>query len=141
MQPSSREAVASQKALPSPISESPSSWLWGLYPPAQPCRYDSLTGVPAEQQSLAFEKGSVLFNIGALHTQIGARQDRSCLEGTSRAVEAFQRAAGEGCPDSSPLPQAGCMRLHVPCFWVLVCGRAPSLGQSCGVQRGCLNQG
>ncbi|XP_073086303.1 rhophilin-1 isoform X6 [Manis javanica] len=26
--------------------------------------------------------------------QIGARQDRSCLEGTSRAVEAFQRAAG-----------------------------------------------
>ncbi|XP_073086301.1 rhophilin-1 isoform X4 [Manis javanica] len=56
--------------------------------------YDSLTGVPAEQQSLAFEKGSVLFNIGALHTQIGARQDRSCLEGTSRAVEAFQRAAG-----------------------------------------------
>ncbi|XP_057353679.1 rhophilin-1 isoform X2 [Manis pentadactyla] len=56
--------------------------------------YDSLTGVPAEQQSLAFEKGSVLFNIGALHTQIGARQDRSCPEGTSRAVKAFQRAAG-----------------------------------------------
>ncbi|KAM8786623.1 rhophilin-1 [Rhynchonycteris naso] len=56
--------------------------------------YDSLTGVPAQQRALAFEKGSVLFNIGALHTQIGARQDRSCLEGTSRAVEAFQRAAG-----------------------------------------------
>ncbi|XP_053415534.1 rhophilin-1 isoform X2 [Nycticebus coucang] len=56
--------------------------------------YDSLTGVPAQQRALAFEKGSVLFNIGALHTQIGARQDRSCTEGTSRAVEAFQRAAG-----------------------------------------------
>ncbi|XP_012608355.2 rhophilin-1 [Microcebus murinus] len=56
--------------------------------------YDSLTGVPAQQRALAFEKGSVLFNIGALHTQIGARQDRSCAEGTSRAVEAFQRAAG-----------------------------------------------
>ncbi|XP_012668580.1 rhophilin-1 isoform X1 [Otolemur garnettii] len=56
--------------------------------------YDSLTGVPAQQRTLAFEKGSVLFNIGALHTQIGARQDRSCTEGTSRAVEAFQRAAG-----------------------------------------------
>ncbi|XP_054939491.1 rhophilin-1 isoform X2 [Physeter macrocephalus] len=56
--------------------------------------YDSLTGVPAQQRALAFEKGSVLFNIGALHTQIGARQDRSCPEGTSSAVEAFQRAAG-----------------------------------------------
>ncbi|XP_061027857.1 rhophilin-1 isoform X4 [Eubalaena glacialis] len=56
--------------------------------------YDSLTGVPAQQRALAFEKGSVLFNIGALHTQIGARQDRSCPEGTSCAVEAFQRAVG-----------------------------------------------
>ena len=61
----------------------------------QPCRYDSLTGLPAQQRALAFEKGSVLFNIGALHTQIGARQNRSCPEGISRAVEAFQRAAGE----------------------------------------------
>lgn len=56
--------------------------------------YDSLTGVPAQQQALAFEKGSVLFNIGALHTQIGARQDRTCPGGASRAAEAFQRAAG-----------------------------------------------
>uniref|UniRef100_A0A8C6XIR2 Rhophilin Rho GTPase binding protein 1 n=1 Tax=Naja naja TaxID=35670 RepID=A0A8C6XIR2_NAJNA len=44
--------------------------------------YDSLTGVPSHQRALAFEKGSVLFNIGALHTQIGARQDP------------FQRASG-----------------------------------------------
>ncbi|XP_025249980.1 rhophilin-1 isoform X2 [Theropithecus gelada] len=56
--------------------------------------YDSLTGVPAQQRALAFEKGSVLFNIGALHTQIGACQNRSCAEGAHRAVEAFQRAAG-----------------------------------------------
>ncbi|KAI4581788.1 hypothetical protein MJG53_009313 [Ovis ammon polii x Ovis aries] len=56
--------------------------------------YDSLTGLPAQQRALAFEKGSVLFNIGALHTQIGARQNRSCPEGISRAMEAFQRAAG-----------------------------------------------
>ncbi|XP_036089026.1 rhophilin-1 isoform X2 [Rousettus aegyptiacus] len=56
--------------------------------------YDSLAGVPAQQRALAFEKASVLFNIGALHTQIGARQDRSCPEGASRAAEAFQRAAG-----------------------------------------------
>nr|XP_045000543.1 rhophilin-1 isoform X2 [Jaculus jaculus] len=56
--------------------------------------YDSLTGVPAQQRALAFEKGSVLFNIGALHTQIGAQQDCSCTKGTSRAAEAFQSAAG-----------------------------------------------
>ena len=58
------------------------------------CRYDSLTGVPSCQRTLAFEKGSVLFNIGALHTQMGARQDRSAPAGIDRAVEAFQKAAG-----------------------------------------------
>lgn len=72
----------------------------GLWPQnstslTRPCRYDSLTGVPAQQRALAFEKGSVLFNIGALHTQIGARQDRTCPGGASCAAEAFQRAAGE----------------------------------------------
>ncbi|XP_075406673.1 rhophilin-1 isoform X1 [Tenrec ecaudatus] len=56
--------------------------------------YDSITGIPAQQRSLAFEKGSVLFNIGALCTQIGARQDRSCAQGARRAMEAFQQAAG-----------------------------------------------
>lgn len=57
-------------------------------------RYDSLTGVPSSQRTLAFEKGSVLFNVGALHTQMGARQDRSAVAGIDRAVDAFQRAAG-----------------------------------------------
>ncbi|XP_062251889.1 rhophilin-1 [Platichthys flesus] len=56
--------------------------------------YDSLTGVPSCQRALAFEKGSVLFNIGALFTQIGARQDRSAAAGIDRAIDAFQRAAG-----------------------------------------------
>ncbi|XP_067240590.1 rhophilin-1 isoform X1 [Chanodichthys erythropterus] len=56
--------------------------------------YDSLTGVPSVQRALAFEKGSVLFNIGALYTQIGARQDRSTLTGIQDAIDAFQRAAG-----------------------------------------------
>lgn len=58
------------------------------------CRYDSLTGVPSSQRTLAFEKGSVLFNVGALYTQIGARQDRSAVAGIDTAVDAFQRAAG-----------------------------------------------
>ncbi|KAM4549020.1 rhophilin-1 [Odontesthes bonariensis] len=56
--------------------------------------YDSLTGVPSSQRALAFEKGSVLFNIGALYTQIGARQDRSAIAGIDTAIDAFQRAAG-----------------------------------------------
>jgi hypothetical protein len=34
-------------------------------------RYDSLTGVPSCQRTVAFEKASVLFNIGGLYTQIG----------------------------------------------------------------------
>ena len=34
-------------------------------------RYDSLTGVPSSQRTVAFEKASVLFNVGALYTQIG----------------------------------------------------------------------
>lgn len=57
-------------------------------------RYDSLTGVPSSQRTLAFEKGSVLFNVGALYTQMGARQDRSGVQGIDKAVDAFQRAAG-----------------------------------------------
>ncbi|OXB78257.1 UNVERIFIED_CONTAM: hypothetical protein H355_004707 [Colinus virginianus] len=36
----------------------------------------------------------VLFNIGALHTQIGARQDRASLPGLNQAIDAFQKAAG-----------------------------------------------
>ncbi|RLW13063.1 hypothetical protein DV515_00000588 [Chloebia gouldiae] len=56
--------------------------------------YDSLTGVPSHQRALAFEKGSVLFNLGALHTQIGARQDRASLPGLNQAIDAFQKAAG-----------------------------------------------
>ena len=58
------------------------------------CRYDSLTGVPCTQKTVAFEKASVLFNIGGLYTQIGTRQDRSTYEGLDCAVDNFLRAAG-----------------------------------------------
>ena len=37
-------------------------------------RYDSLTGVPNIQKTLTFEKGSVMFNIGALYTQMACKQ-------------------------------------------------------------------
>uniref|UniRef100_A0A2K6C1Z6 Rhophilin Rho GTPase binding protein 2 n=1 Tax=Macaca nemestrina TaxID=9545 RepID=A0A2K6C1Z6_MACNE len=57
-------------------------------------RYDSLTGVPVSQQNLLLEKASVLFNTGALYTQIGTRCDRQTQAGLESAIDAFQRAAG-----------------------------------------------
>uniref|UniRef100_A0A8C0LTL7 Rhophilin-2 n=1 Tax=Canis lupus familiaris TaxID=9615 RepID=A0A8C0LTL7_CANLF len=43
--------------------------------------YDSLTGVPVSQQNLLLEKASILFNIGALYTQIGTRCNRRTQAG------------------------------------------------------------
>nr|XP_054496669.1 rhophilin-2 [Agelaius phoeniceus] len=56
--------------------------------------YDSFTGVPVCQQNLLLEKASVLFNIGALYTQIGTRCNRQTQAGLENAVDAFQKAAG-----------------------------------------------
>lgn len=57
-------------------------------------RYDSLTGVPVSQQNLLLEKASILFNIGALYTQIGTRCNRQTQAGLEGAMDAFQKAAG-----------------------------------------------
>ncbi|XP_033240403.1 rhophilin-2 isoform X3 [Drosophila pseudoobscura] len=56
--------------------------------------YDSLTGVPSCQRTIAFEKACILFNLGAIYTQIGARHDRSTDRGLDSAVDSFLRAAG-----------------------------------------------
>ncbi|XP_017359737.1 rhophilin-2 [Cebus imitator] len=56
--------------------------------------YDSLTGVPVSQQNLLLEKASVLFNTGALYTQIGTRCNRQTQAGLESTIDAFQRAAG-----------------------------------------------
>lgn len=56
--------------------------------------YDSLTGVPVSQQNLLLEKASILFNVGALCTQIATRCNRQTQAGLESAIEAFQRAAG-----------------------------------------------
>ncbi|XP_067854310.1 rhophilin-2 [Heptranchias perlo] len=56
--------------------------------------YDSFTGVPVCQQHLSLEKASILFNIGALYTQIGTRSDRRTQAGLASSIDAFQRAAG-----------------------------------------------
>ncbi|XP_039298472.1 rhophilin-2 isoform X2 [Nilaparvata lugens] len=56
--------------------------------------YDSLTGVPSCQRTVAFEKACVLFNMAALYTQLGAKQDRLTAKGLDQAVDSFLRAAG-----------------------------------------------
>ncbi|EAA06416.5 AGAP000243-PA, partial [Anopheles gambiae str. PEST] len=56
--------------------------------------YDSLTGVPSCQRTVAFEKACILFNLAAIYTQIGARQDRSSEKGLDAAVDNLLRAAG-----------------------------------------------
>uniref|UniRef100_A0A8C4NCC3 Rhophilin, Rho GTPase binding protein 1 n=1 Tax=Eptatretus burgeri TaxID=7764 RepID=A0A8C4NCC3_EPTBU len=56
--------------------------------------YDSLTGMPANQRDIALERASILFNVAALHTQIGAHYDRSTIVGLDAAIDAFLKAAG-----------------------------------------------
>ncbi|XP_039765189.1 rhophilin-2-A [Pararge aegeria] len=56
--------------------------------------FDSLTGVPSCQRTVAFEKACVLFNIAGIYTQIGARQERATCAGLDGAVDALLRAAG-----------------------------------------------
>ncbi|XP_046906876.1 rhophilin-2 isoform X1 [Hypomesus transpacificus] len=56
--------------------------------------YDSFTGVPACQQNISLEKASILFNMGALYTQIGTRCNRQTRSGLEEAISAFQKAAG-----------------------------------------------
>lgn len=50
--------------------------------------------MPSCQRTVAFEKACVLFNMGAVYTQIGAKQDRSTAKGLDSAVDNFLRAAG-----------------------------------------------
>ena len=49
--------------------------------------------MPSAQRTVAFEKACVLFNVGALYTQIGARQDRQTENGLDSSVDNFLRAA------------------------------------------------
>ena len=58
-------------------------------------RYDAISGVPSVQRSVSLEKASILFNIGALYTQIGTRADRSHRRGIEEAIDAFQRSTGK----------------------------------------------
>lgn len=53
-----------------------------------------LTGEPSCQKTIALEKASILFNIAALYTQIGAKKDRTQLNELNDAVDCFLKAAG-----------------------------------------------
>uniref|UniRef100_A0A915J6U3 BRO1 domain-containing protein n=1 Tax=Romanomermis culicivorax TaxID=13658 RepID=A0A915J6U3_ROMCU len=56
--------------------------------------FDAVTGIPAIQRSVAFEKGSILFNIGALFTQLGANEDRDDTTGLQKCMDYYSRAVG-----------------------------------------------
>ncbi|XP_062380522.1 rhophilin-2 isoform X2 [Sardina pilchardus] len=56
--------------------------------------YDTFTGVPVCQQNISLERASVLFNMGALYTQIATRCNRQTSAGLQEAITAFQRATG-----------------------------------------------
>lgn len=56
--------------------------------------YDSLTGVPNIQKTLTFEKGCILFNIGALYTQMACKQERNTRDGLRRTTRFFELAGG-----------------------------------------------
>lgn len=56
--------------------------------------YDSLTGIPSSQRTVAFEKACILFNLAGVYTQIATKQDRSTEKGLDIAVDNFLRAAG-----------------------------------------------
>ncbi|GAA5953356.1 hypothetical protein JCM21900_001826 [Sporobolomyces salmonicolor] len=55
---------------------------------------DAFTHVKISQQSLAYEKASVIFNIGATLSALAASSPRSSPEGLKRAFHSFRSAAG-----------------------------------------------
>lgn len=53
-----------------------------------------LIGEPSCQKTIALEKASILFNIAALYTQIGARKDRTKVDELNSGIDCFLKAAG-----------------------------------------------
>ncbi|BFZ63675.1 bck1-like resistance to osmotic shock [Saitoella coloradoensis] len=56
--------------------------------------HDAFTGALTTQSSLAFEKASLLFNLGATLSAIASTIDRTDPDGAKRSYAAFQSAAG-----------------------------------------------
>jgi len=56
--------------------------------------YDSFSGARSSQKSIAFEKGSILFNIGVLYAQKGARRNRRTVSGLEASATDFRLSSG-----------------------------------------------
>lgn len=56
--------------------------------------HDAINGIPAAQKSTVYEKACVVFNIGCLHTQIAAQQDRSTPEAIDKSIKQLEKALG-----------------------------------------------
>ncbi|ORX79707.1 BRO1-domain-containing protein [Basidiobolus meristosporus CBS 931.73] len=57
--------------------------------------YNSFTKVKhPEQKNLHYERACILFNIGAMYSQLGQAENRSSSEGLKKACQHFQNAAG-----------------------------------------------
>ncbi|TFK47825.1 pH-response regulator [Heliocybe sulcata] len=54
----------------------------------------SPSSMPITMKNLAYERAAVLFNLGALYSQLAASEDRSNAEGLKRALSYHQSAAG-----------------------------------------------
>ncbi|KAK4698817.1 hypothetical protein P7C70_g7451, partial [Phenoliferia sp. Uapishka_3] len=77
-----------------PYSYSPDdAWFLPLISPTPP-RNDAFTHVKISQLSLAYEKASVIFNIGATLSSLAAASPRTSPEGLKRAFLSFRCASG-----------------------------------------------
>ncbi|KAK9105811.1 hypothetical protein Scep_022655 [Stephania cephalantha] len=80
----------------------------------------------AAQQNIHLEKAAVLFNLGAVHSQIGVSADRASASGLKVACNAFMAAAGafammkEGVASKASVGQSSCtVDLSVECAGML----------------------
>ncbi|TRY94823.1 hypothetical protein DNTS_020476 [Danionella cerebrum] len=55
---------------------------------------DQIYDLMDQRQNISLEKASILFNMAALYSQIGARAERHTLAGLDDAITAFQKSAG-----------------------------------------------
>ncbi|KAI5065951.1 hypothetical protein GOP47_0018575 [Adiantum capillus-veneris] len=56
--------------------------------------FDAFKGKKATQQNIHYEKACIMFNVGAIHSQLGLSADRSTPNGIKQACNFFQAAAG-----------------------------------------------
>ena len=58
------------------------------------CRKDVLTGTTYQAEGFTLEQASILYNMGALHSQLAARESRGSEQEMKEACTHFQCSAG-----------------------------------------------